>query len=190
VDSVPSASDDAGLVTASPAAPDAGISEIGELIVAEHARILRLFGALFDLARRADPAVTRLALAQIWSRLADLLVAHTRAEEEVCFPPMHGAGARALAVTQAAAADHNDIREAVAQARLLEVGSARWWQVITAARTACARHFASEERDLLASLCSCIPPGTAKALVRRWAVASRAASPATGTGASPAGSPR
>jgi hypothetical protein len=65
VDSVRSGSDDAGLATASPAAPDAGISEIGELIVAEHARILRLFGA------------------------------------------------RALAVTEAAAADHNDIREAV-----------------------------------------------------------------------------
>jgi hypothetical protein len=80
---------------------------------------------------------------------------------------MYGAGARALAVTEAAAADHNGIREAVAQARLLEVGSARWWQVITAARTACARHFASEERDLLASLCSCLPPGTGKALVRR-----------------------
>jgi hypothetical protein len=61
VDSVPSASDDAGPVPASPAAPEAGISEIGELIVAEHARILRLFGALYDLARRADPAVRRLA---------------------------------------------------------------------------------------------------------------------------------
>ena len=62
---------------------------------------------------------------------------------------MHGAGAHALAVTESAAADHNDIREAVEQARFLEAGSARWWQVITAARTACARHFASEERDLL-----------------------------------------
>jgi hypothetical protein len=106
-------------------------------------------------------------LAQVWSRLADLLVAHTRAEEEVCFPPMYGA--RALAVTEAAAADHDDIREAVEQARFLEVGSARWWRLITAARTACARHFASQERDLLASLCSCLPPATGKALVHQWA---------------------
>lgn len=169
MDAVPSASDDAGLATASPAAPDAGSSEIGELILAEHARILRLFGALYDLARRADPAVSPLALAQIWSRLADLLVGHTRAEEEVCFPPMYGAGARALAVMEAAAADHNDIRQAVEQARLLEVGSLRWWQVITAARTACARHFASEERDLLASLCNYLSPDAGKALVRQWA---------------------
>jgi hypothetical protein len=166
VDSVPSPSDDCGLVTASPADPDAGISEIAERILAEHARIVRLFGALYDLAWRVDPAVSRLALAQVWSRLADLLVAHTKAEE-VCFPTMYGDGARARAVKEAAAADHNDIREAVEQARLLDAGSARWWQVITAARTACAQHFGSEERT-----------------------ASGAASPATGTGPSPAGSPR
>ena len=68
MDSVPSASDAAGLVSASSAAPDAGINEIAELILAEHARILRLFGALYDLARRADPSVSRLALAQVWSQ--------------------------------------------------------------------------------------------------------------------------
>ncbi len=59
MDSVPSPSDDCGLVTASPADPDAGISEIAERILAEHARILRLFGALYDLAWRADPAVSQ-----------------------------------------------------------------------------------------------------------------------------------
>ena len=167
MDSVPSPSDDCGLVTASPADPDAGISEIAERILAEHARILRLFGALYDLDGARIPAVSLVALAQVWSRLADLLVAHTKAEE-VCLPlSMYGDGAHALAVKEAAAADHNDIREAVEQARLLEAGSARWWNVITAARTACAQHFTGEERT-----------------------ASGAASPATGTGPSPAGSPR
>ena len=57
MDSIPSASALTGLVSASSAAPDAGINEIGELILAEHVRILRLFGALYDLARRADPSV-------------------------------------------------------------------------------------------------------------------------------------
>ena len=61
---------------------------------------------------------------------------------------MHGAGAHALAVLLTGMG-HDGVREAVEQARFLEAGSARWWQVITAARTACARHFASEERDLL-----------------------------------------
>ena len=154
MDSVPSASALTGLASTSSAAPDAGINEIGELILAEHARILRLFGAVYGLARRADPSVSRLALAQVWARLGGLLVTHTRAEEEICFPPMYGTGARTLTVVEAAAADHMDIREAVEQARLLEVGSARWWQVITGARMACAEHFASEERGLLSALCS------------------------------------
>ena len=196
MDSIPSASALTGLVSASSAAPDAGINEIGELILAEHARILRLFGALYDLARRADPSVSRLALAQVWTRLAGLLVTHTRAEEEICFPPMNGTGARTLTAVEAAAADHVDIREAVEQARLLEVGSARWWQVITGARIACAEHFASEERGLLSALCSGLPAGAGKVLVRQWAafavaqaddsptMASREASPARGTGPS------
>lgn len=198
MDSVLSASALTGLVSASSAAPDAGSNEIGELILAEHARILRLFGALYDLARRADPSVGRLALAQVWTRLADLLVTHTRAEEEICFPSMYNTDARILTVVEAAADDHIGIREAVAQARLLEVGSARWWQVITGARMACARHFASEERGLLSALRSGLPPGTGKVLVRQWAafavaqangspaMVSREASPARRTGPPPA----
>jgi hypothetical protein len=183
MDSVPSASALTGLVSTSSAAPDAGINEIGELILAEHARILRLFGALYDLARRADPSVSRLALAQVWTRLAGLLVTHTRAEEEICFPPMYGTDART--VVEAAAADHIDIREAVEQARLLEVGSARWWQMITRARMACTEHFASEERGLLSALCSGLPPGTGKVLVRQWAafaVSQAEGSPGLGIG--------
>jgi Hemerythrin HHE cation binding domain len=198
MDSVPSASALTGLVSTSSAAPDAGSNEIGELILAEHARILRLFGVLYDLARRADPSVSRLALAQVWTRLADLLVTHTRAEEEICFPPMYSADVRILTVVEAAADDHIGIRESVAQARLLEVGSARWWQVITGARMACASHFASEERGLLSALCSGLLPGTGKVLVRQWAafavapadgspaMVSGEASPARGTGPPPA----
>lgn len=185
MDSVPSTSALTGLVSTSSAAPDAGSNEIGELIIAEHARILRLFGALYDLARRADPSVSRLALAQVWTRLASLLVTHTRAEEEICFPSMCGADARTLTVVEAAAADHIGIREAVEQARLLEVGSARWWQVITGARMTCTKHFASEERGVLSALCSGLPPGTGKVLVRQWAafaVAQADGSPATGDG--------
>jgi hypothetical protein len=185
MDSVPSASTLARLVTTSPAAPDAGINEIGEVILAEHARILRLFAALHDLVRRADPSVSRLALAQVWTRLAALLVTHTRAEEEICFPPVCGTGARTRTVVEAAAADHIGIRKAVEQARLLEVGSARWWQLITGAHMACAEHFASEERGLLPALCDGLPPGTGKVLARQWgafAVAQADGFPATGDG--------
>ena len=148
--------------------PDAGISGIAELIFAEHARILRLFGALDGVVRRGEPAVTRLALNQIWTRLASLLEVHTRAEEEICFPLVSGAGAFAPSFVEVATADHIDLREKVEEARLLDVGSPRWWQVITAARAACTRHFASEERGPLAQVCGSVPPETSKILVRRW----------------------
>jgi hypothetical protein len=148
------------------AGPDAGISEIGELIVTEHARILRLFRALDDLARRGDSAVARLALSQVWARLASLLEVHTSAEEEICFPLVFGSGASTLDL---ATADHHDIREAVAEARLLEVGATRWWQLISAIHTACIEHFAREERGPLAQICDSLPPEKSKALVRQWA---------------------
>lgn len=161
------------LVKGGPAVPGAGTSEsgtseIGELIFAEHARILRLFGALDGLARRGEPAVRPLALEQIWTRLASLLEVHCRAEEEVIFPQVFGSGTAGLSFVEEATAEHDDLREAVAEARLLEVGSSRWWQVIAAARAACTRHFASEERGPLAQVCGSVPPGTSKVLVRRW----------------------
>ncbi len=156
------------LVKTAPAASDAGISEIGELIFSEHARILRLFRALDGVVRRGEPAVSRLALNQIWTRLANLLEVHTRAEEEICFPLVSGAGAFAPSFVEVATADHIDLRETVEEARLLDVGSPRWWQVITAACAACTRHFASEERGPLAQVCGSVPPETSKILVRRW----------------------
>ena len=168
MDSVTSSRAATALVKTGPAVPAAGISEIGELIFAEHARILRLFGALDGLVRRGEPAATKLALDQIWQRLASLLEVHTRAEEEVCFPFVFGTGGAALDFVEEATADHGDLREAVAEARLLDVGSSRWWQVIAAARAACTEHFASEERGPLAQICGSVPPETSKVLVRRW----------------------
>ena len=151
------------------AIPDAGISEIGELIVTEHARILRLFRALDDLARRGDSAPARWGLSQVWARLASLLEVHTRAEEEICFPLVCGSGAGSLDLVETATADHDDIREAVAEALLLEAGSARWWQVISALHAACTEHFASEERGPLAQVCGSLPPEKSRVLVRQWA---------------------
>jgi hypothetical protein len=151
------------------AVPDAGISEIGELIVAEHARILRLFRALDDLARRGDSDVARLALSQVWARLASLLEVHTRAEEEICFPLVFDSGASTVDLVETATADHDDIREAVAEARLLDVGSPRWWQLISTIHAACTEHFASEERGPLTQFCGSLPPATSKVLLRRWA---------------------
>jgi hemerythrin HHE cation binding domain-containing protein len=169
VDSVTSTPAFSAPANSASSVPEAGISEIEELIVTEHARILRLFRALDDLARRGDSAVARLALSQVWARLASLLEVHTRAEEEICFPLVFGSAASTLDLVETATADHDDIREAVAEARLLEDGSARWWQLISAISTACTEHFASEERGPLAQICGSLPPEKSKVLVRQWA---------------------
>lgn len=155
---------------AGPAAQDSRITGIGEVILAEHARILRLFGSLDNIARRADHTMVRLMLSQVWTRLAGLLERHLEAEEEICFPALFCRGAHALALVEDAIADHGDVRETVAEARLLDVGSARWWRAVTAGRRACAEHFAREEQALLAKVHRCVPPETSKILARQWAM--------------------
>jgi hypothetical protein len=147
------------------AAPTAGICE---LICAEHARILRLFGALSDLSRREAGGAARSPAGQLWARLAVLLDVHTTAEEEICYPVLFGHGRRATAALEAAAADHADIREAVAESRLLAAGSAQWWRAVTAAQRFSTDHFAAEERQLLAAVNHCLPAGESRLLARRW----------------------
>ena len=143
-------------------------TEIGEVIHAEHRRILRLFGALDDVARREDVGQGRSTLRQLWVRLADMLEHHTDAEEQVCFPALSGHGADVTALMEAAIADHNDIREAVAAARALETGSVRWWRTVAAARGECSAHFSREERDLLTALCGFLPQEASRRAARQW----------------------
>jgi hypothetical protein len=143
-------------------------TEIGEVIYAEHRRILRLFDALDNAARRGEAGRGQPTARHLWLRLADLLEQHTDAEEEVCFPALSGRDAQVTALMEAAIADHNDIREAVAEARLLETGSARWWRAVTAARDECAGHFRREERELLWALCGFLPHEAGRRAARQW----------------------
>jgi len=65
-------------------------ADIIELILADHRRIGRLCHALYDTARYDGGPRTDWMPAHMWQRLADLLVAHTKAEEEICFLPLLG----------------------------------------------------------------------------------------------------
>lgn len=168
MDSAAASAAPAAPIEAGRAHPDLTSTEIGAVIHAEHRRILRLFGALDDVARRAEGALGRPALRQVWLRLADLLEQHTDAEEEICFPALSGHGAAVTALMEAAIADHDDIREAVAEARLLETGSARWWRTVSAARGECSAHFHGEERELLTALCGFLPHEASRRAARQW----------------------
>jgi hypothetical protein len=64
--------------------------------------------------------------------------------------------------------EHNDLRAAVEEAGLFEVGSARWWRAVNAARALATDHFASEEPGLLAETWSCLQPEAATVLARQW----------------------
>lgn len=177
----------AATYTLPPAAPSPGgpvgqATGVAEVILGEHARILRLFGSLDNIARRAEPTVAPLMLGQVWARLASMLERHTEAEEEICFPVLFGRGRHALALMEDAIADHHDVREAVGEARLLDAGSALWWRTVTDTRALCTEHFAGEERGLLAQVQNCLRPERSKTLARLWAVfvATRAEEPVNG----------
>lgn len=148
--------------------PAAAGTEIGDVIHAEHRRILRLFGAIDDVARREVAGLGRSALRQVWVRLADLLEQHTDAEEQICFPALFGGGAEAMTLMEAAIAEHNDIREVLAEARLLEPGSARWWRTVAAAHDECSEHFRREERDVVSVLCGVLSHEESRRAARQW----------------------
>jgi hypothetical protein len=156
---------DPGRATPSPAG---ALLELCQLVLDEHARILRLFAALDDVARRQPAAPGSAALNGVWRRLADLIDVHAEVEEEICYGVVFGQGGRVAALVNAAIADHDDIRAAVAEARLAEVGSAGWWRSVAAARRGCAEHFASEEQGLLAVVSACLTPEASKLLARQW----------------------
>jgi hypothetical protein len=129
--------------------------DVTDLIVAEHARICRLFGALDDAARLAeDPESTgfcpQWAVKTVWARLGELLDLHAEAEYEICYFAMFGCDTDWASDLDDAVASLNDIHDAIAEARLLTVGSQTWWRAVNAARQASAHHISQFETGALA----------------------------------------
>ena len=145
------------------------MADIIELILADHRRIRRLLGALGDAARYGEDPGAACILAPVWDKLAGLLELHAEAEEEICYLAMFGPGPNAAARMQDAIADHDDIREAVAEARLHPPGSAAWWRAVTAARQASRDHIACEEHGVLAAFGRRATPALRDELGRQWA---------------------
>lgn len=145
------------------------MADIIELILADHRRIRMLLGALGGAARNGEDPGATCMLTPVWDRLAGLLELHAEAEEEICYLAMFGPGPDAAARMQDAIADHDDIREAVAEARLHPPGSAAWWRAVTAARRASSDHIAREERGALAAFGRRATPALRDELGRQWA---------------------
>ena len=81
-------------------------ADIIELILADHRRIRRLCHALYDTARHDGSPRPDWMPGHMWQRLADLLVAHTRAEEETCYLALFGTGSQVAERIRDSIADH------------------------------------------------------------------------------------
>jgi hypothetical protein len=122
--------------------------DITQLILDDHHEQRRLFALLEQL----DPADTD-SLSAIWQRLAAFLDLHAEAEEQLFYPALLHLGKGVAAEhdpkeeTDDAIRDHNDIRDAVAEAGRHDVGSDEWFAAVAAANKANGDHMAEEERE-------------------------------------------
>lgn len=122
--------------------------DITELIQFQHQEQRRMFALLDDIDRH-DAA----KLGPVWSQLSILLEVHAEAEEKYFYPRLltvgRGAGGEdsATAETRDAIKDHNQIRDAIAEAAGQAVGSSAWWDAVVEARVANSDHMAEEERE-------------------------------------------
>jgi hypothetical protein len=151
--------------------PGAGASQqadIIELILADHRRIGRLCRALYDTARDEGGPRPDWMLGHVWQRLADLLVAHTQAEDETCYLPLFGTGAQATERTRDPIADHHEIRGIIGKAAVQLVGSAPWWRTVRAVMAVSAEHLEHEERDVLPDCLPGLSMSRRKELGRQW----------------------
>ncbi len=125
--------------------------DITVLILDEHHEQRRRFAQLDDIGR-ADTG----ALSAIWTRLRTALEVHAEAEERLFYPHLlkigTGAGGKDSAASEVedVIKDHNEIRDAAAEAERNPVGSDGWWQAVARTREANDDHMAEEEREDLA----------------------------------------
>ena len=151
------------------AGPYGGLpADVIELIMADHRRIRRFRAVLDDAVRGGSASGSAWVLAHVWDRLTGLLDTHTRAEEEICYLPMFGSGPSLGEWRQDAIADHDDIREAIAETLLQPPGSALWWRAARDALAAATDHLDREEDAMLAGWLPRLTTARRLELGRQW----------------------
>ncbi len=121
--------------------------DITELILNQHHEQRRAFALLDELG--GDNA----ALAAVWQRITIMLEVHAKAEELFFYPRLLDVGTgggdadSADDETEDAIKDHNEIRNAIAEAAKHEVGSDEWWQAVRSCQEENSDHMAEEERE-------------------------------------------
>ncbi len=116
--------------------------DITELILDDHHRQRQAFARLDDIDR-GDTELLGLA----WEQLASFLELHAAAEEAVFYPELLKKADSGGEETKDAIKDHNEIRDAVAEASHQQVGSDAWWKAVSNARSANTDHMGEEEDE-------------------------------------------
>ena len=124
--------------------------DITQLILDDHAEQRRLFAILEQIDATDVDALTK-----VWGRLSAFLDVHAEAEERFFYPELlkRGEGANDAedgtveGETEDAIEDHNKLRNAVAAANRLPVGSGAWIEAVGKANVVNSKHMGEEERQ-------------------------------------------
>lgn len=145
------------------------MTDLAELILADHVRISQVIGQFNDALAAPCQAGPDPEAGPVWDVLAGFLWLHVAAAEEIAYPALTSADPGvALAVAQASEVNA-DLREAVAEARLSRAGSRTWHMAVQAACHAAQAHIACEESDLLVRYRRRAAPAARRAAGRQWA---------------------
>lgn len=143
-------------------------ADVIDLIMADHRRIRYLRDVLDDSVRSGSAYVSAWILARAWQRQAELLEAHMRAEEEICYRRMSGSGPHQGEWRREAVADHDGIREALGEAARQPVGSALWWGAAGNVLAVSCAHFDCEEAAMVADSLPRLTMSRRLELGHRW----------------------
>jgi Hemerythrin HHE cation binding domain len=142
------------------------MTDIIELILADHARIRRLLADVEIPPEGVGDTESRAELPDRWETLAALLELHAAAAEEIGFPALFGRAA--TLARDKARATHDDLREAVGETRLYPAGSRLWRLAVFAARAAAMDHIHDLESGALARFRRGASVQTREALGYQW----------------------
>ena len=142
------------------------MADIVELILADHGLIRRLLAELDATWQRADGTGPGPALPYLWQTLAALLEAHLGTAEEIGFLALFDQAA--TTERNSARGTHDDIREALGEARLHPAGSPLWRLAVLAARAGALEHIHDLESGPLARFQRDVSPQIRETLGRQW----------------------
>ena len=143
-------------------------ADIVELVKADHRRIRRLCSAVYDTARQGGQPGPDWMLGHVWQRLADLLVAHTQAEEQTCYAYVPSPDPNDIWPMQDPLVVHDDIRKLIGEAARHPAGSAPWWRAVSTVIELSTEHHEREERGILPRYVARLSLSLRKELGRQW----------------------